>query len=325
MEEVEDVNKLVFDIGGTNTKFALMSTDGNIIAREKVPTVYASVDKYFDNMIRILMKYKHLGDEIAISTNGRMCMDGDTYRAYIMKLLQGVNLKKEMEARTGFPVTVLNDGFSAALGEWWKGAGQGTGNLLVVVLGSGLGSGLVLNGKLYQGSKLNAAMMFGMVSSCGGDKYDLTGLTTAFMLLQYQLSVVKRIPVEEMTGPKFFEFVAEGDPSAIGMLDQYCESIAGAVFNSAMLLDLDGIVVTGGLSAQDIIIEMINRKLQEIPRKVMQGQPAAILEMAAFDLKDFQVQVKKGELALDANVYGALYYLLHRDEKANFSTINFAG
>lgn len=307
------MNKLVFDIGGTNTKFALMSTDGEILAREKVPTVYTSVGGYFDNMVRILMKYKHLGDEIAISTNGRMCRDRNTYRAYTMKLLQGINLKKEMEARTGLPVTVLNDGFSAALGEWWKGAGQGTGNLLVVVLGSGLGSGLVLNGKLYQGSKLNAAMMFGMVSSYSGDKYDLIGLTTAFTLLLYQVSAAKQIPVEEMTGPKFFELVAEGDPSAIRLLDQYCEAIAGVIFNSAMLLDLDGIVVTGGLSAQDIIIEMINRKLKEIPQEVMQGEVAAALEMAAVDMNDFQVQVKKGELALDANVYGALYYLLHKD------------
>jgi predicted NBD/HSP70 family sugar kinase len=177
------------------------------------------VDEYFDNMVRIVTKYRHQGDEIAISTNGRMCTDGDTYMAYIMKLLQGINLKQEMEARTGLSVVVLNDGFSAAMGEWWKGAGKGTKNLLVIVLGSGMGSGLVLDGKLYQGSKLNAAMMFGMVNSYGGDKYDLAGITIAFSLLLYQLSALKQIPMNQMTGQKFFEFVAEGDLIATGMLD----------------------------------------------------------------------------------------------------------
>lgn len=308
------MNKLIFDVGATNTKFALMSIDGEILAREKVPTVYTSVDEYFDNMVRLVAKYRHLGDEIAISTNGRMCMDGDTYRAYIMKLLKGINLKKEMEARTGLPVVVLNDGFSAAVGEWWKGAGQGTKNLLVVVLGSGMGSGLILNGKLYQGSKLNAAMMFGMINSSGGGKYDLAGITTAFSLFLYQLSVMKQIPMEEMTGQKFFEFVREGDPIAMGMLDQYCESIAGIVYNSALLLDLDDIIITGGLSDQNIIIEMINRKLQELPQKAMSGQSVEVmLDLAAVDTKDFQLQVKKGKLALDANLYGALYHLLHQD------------
>lgn len=309
-----DMNKLVFDIGATNTKFALMSADGKILEREKMHTVYSSVDEYFDNMVRIVMKYRHQADEIAISTNGRMCTDGDTYRAYNMKLLQGINLKKEMESRTGLSVAVLNDGFSAALGEWWKGAGKGTENLLVIVLGSGMGSGLVLNGKLYQGTKLNAAMVFGMVNSYGSDKCELAGITTAFSLFLYQLSAMKQIPMEQMTGQKFFEFVAEGDPIATGMLDQYCQTIAGIVYNSAMLLDLDSIVITGGLSAQGIIIEMVNNKLLELPQKVMQGQEVAmILEMANVDADDFHIQVKKGGLALDANLYGALYYLLHKE------------
>lgn len=308
------MNKLVFDIGATNTKFALMSTEGEILEREKVSTVYSSVDEYFDNMVKIVTKYRNQADEIAISTNGRMCTDGDTYRAYIMKLLQGINLKKEMEARTGLSVVVLNDGFSAAIGEWWKGAGKGTKNLLVIVLGSGMGSGLVLDGKLYQGSKLNAAMTFGMINSYDGDKYDMAGITTAFSLLLYQMSAMKQIPMNQMTGQKFFEFVTEGDPIATGMLDQYCQSIAGIVYNSAMLLDLDSIVISGGLSTQDIIIEKVNKKLLELPQKVMQSQEvAAILEMANVDTNDFKIQVEKGELAIDANLYGALYYLLHKE------------
>ncbi|WMJ87112.1 ROK family protein [Anaerocolumna sp. MB42-C2] len=308
------MNKLVLDIGATNTKFALMSTDGKILEREKVPTVYSSVDEYFDNMVGIVTKYSHQADEIAISTNGRMCTDGDTYRAYIMKLLQGINLKKEMELRTGLSVTVLNDGFSAALGEWWKGAGKGTKNLLVIVLGSGMGSGLILNGKLYQGSKLNAAMVFGMINTYGRDKYDMAGITTAFALLLYKLSAIKQIPVEEMTGQRFFDFIEEGDPIAIGMLNQYCQSIAGIVYNSAMLLDLDSIVITGGLSAQGIIIENVNKKLLELPQKIMQGQEVArLLKLANVDASDFQIQVKKGELALDANLYGALYFLLNKE------------
>jgi predicted NBD/HSP70 family sugar kinase len=307
------MNKLVFDIGATNTKFALMSTEGKILEREKVPTVYHSVDEYFDNMSKIVSKYRHQADEIAISTNGRMYTDGDTYRAYTRKLLQGINLKKEMELRTGLPVTVLNDGFAAALGEWWKGAGKGTKNLLVIVLGSGVGCGLILNGELYQGSKLNAAMLFGMINAYGGSQYELAGISTAFSLLLYQLSAMKQIPMEQMTGERFFEFAAEGDPLALQMLQQYCQCIALIVYNSAMLLDLDSIVITGGLSEQGIILEMVNRKLLELPKKIMEGEEVAVmLEMASVDTGDFQIQAKKGELALDANLYGVLYYLLRK-------------
>jgi predicted NBD/HSP70 family sugar kinase len=307
------MDKLVFDIGGTNTKFALMSVDGKILVQEKIPTDYSSAGAFFHNLEQLVTKYKGRGDAIAISTNGRMTQDGNSYRAYVMNCLQGVNLKEELEKRTGLPVTVLNDGFSAALGEWWKGAGQGSKNLLVLVLGSGMGGGLILDGKLYQGNRLNAAMVFGMLSAYGYDKYDISGITTTFALLLYQLSAMKQIPMEEMTGPRFFEFVAAGDPVAVGMLDLYCESVAGIIYNSTLLLDLDCTVVTGGLTSQDILMKTIERKLQEIPEKIFQGQVASFLEMASVDRNDFQVSVKKGELALDANIYGALYYMVNKE------------
>ncbi len=307
------MDKLIFDIGATNTKFALMSVEGKIIAKEVIPTNYSSVDTFFDNMVKLVEKYRAHGDEIAVSTNGRMCPDGNTYRAYTVKIMQGVNLKEELEARTGLPVTVINDGFSAALGEWWKGVGQGRNNLLVIVLGSGMGGGLILNGKLYQGTRLNAAMLFGMMSTYGSGRYEVSGVTTTFALLLYQLSAIKHIPMEEMTGQHFFDLVKLGDPAALGMLDTYCESIAGIIYNSALLLDLDCTIVTGGLSEQPMLIKTIDLKLKEIPEKMLQGQTASILEMAAFDRKDFQVTLTKGSLALDANIYGALYYMLNKE------------
>lgn len=309
------MDKLVFDIGGTNTKFALMSTDGDILAQEKIPTDYTSADAFFGSLERLALRYKDRGDAIAISTNGRMTPDGNSYRAYVMKCVQGMNLKEEMEKRTGLPVTVLNDGFSAALGEWWKGAGQGSKNLLVLVLGSGMGGGLILNGKLYQGNRLNAAMVFGMMSAYGYGKYDISGITTTFALLLYQLAAMKQINPEEMTGPRFFEFVEQGDPIALGMLEQYCESVAGIIYNSALLLDLDAAVVTGGLSSRELLMTTIERKLKEIPEKIVQGPMESFLEMASVDMNDFQVSVKQGGLALDANLYGALYYLLNKDSE----------
>ena len=306
------MHKLVFDIGATNTKFALMSAAGDILERETVPTDYRSKEDYLKNLQQIALKYKELGDEIAISTNGRMCPDGNTYRAYTMQFLQGVDLKNEIELRTGLPVAVLNDGFSAALGEWWKGAGQGFHNLLVIVLGSGMGGGLIINGKLYQGAKRNAAMVFGMLSSFGEGKYELSSLPTSFTVLLYQMADMKQVPIEQMTGQRFFDYVSEEDPSALGLLDFYCESIAGVIYNSAILLDVDCTVVTGGLTGQKLLMDTLHRKLKEIPEKTLTGQTKILLDMAAGDLNDFNIPLKTGLLAADANLYGALYQLLQK-------------
>jgi predicted NBD/HSP70 family sugar kinase len=239
-----------------------------------------------------------------------MDSEGNTYRAYTMDILRGVNLKTELERRTGLSVSILNDGFSAALGEWWKGAGRGSKNCLTVVLGSGMGGGLVLNGNLYQGSRRNAAMFFFMINGYDGIKSEICALSTSFSLLLYQLSAIKQVPPTEMTGERFFEFLAEGDTTARTMLDKYNRDIAAAVFNAAMILDLDCVVISGGLSERDEIITGINEKLKDIPVRAFAGMDDSFLNMVLTDEADLRVQVKRGELAGDANLYGALYYML---------------
>jgi predicted NBD/HSP70 family sugar kinase len=294
----------------SNTKFALFNDEGEILDRRQVPTVYSSKEAYLENLTALVSEFPGRGDGIALSTNGRMDLEGSTYRAYTMDILRGVNLKHELEKRTGLPVSVLNDGFSAALGEWWKGAGRGSKNCLTVVLGSGMGGGLVLNGELYQGSRRNAAMVFLMLNGYDGEKSEISGLSTGFSALLQQLAAAKQMPPAEMTGERFFEFHSRGDPAARALLDRYNRDIALVLFNAAMLLDLDCIVVSGGLSERDEVIEGITAKLTDIPRHILGEVDPALLKAIMMDDADLRVQVKKGELARDANLYGALYYML---------------
>jgi predicted NBD/HSP70 family sugar kinase len=304
------MNAYVIDIGGTNTKFALMSGEGDIRLRRQIPTVYTSAEAYVESLVSLIKDHPGEGEGIAVSTNGRMDREGHTYRAYTMNILRGMNLKNELERRTGLPVSVLNDGSSAALGEWWKGAGRGSKNCLTVVLGSGMGGGLILNGELYQGSRRNAAMLFFMVNGYDGTKSEICCLSTTFSLLLYQLAAIKQKPPAEMTGDRFFAYLAEGDGAARTMLDVYNRDIAAAVFNAAMLLDLDCVVVSGGLAERDEIIDGINENLRNIPVRAFAGIDGGFLDMLLTDEADLRVQVKKGELTRDANLYGALYYML---------------
>ncbi|MDR1108414.1 MAG: ROK family protein [Spirochaetaceae bacterium] len=304
------MNKYVIDIGATNTKFALMSAEGEMQYRRQVPTVYTSKEAYFENLVSLIGEHPGKGDGIAVSTNGRMDVEGNTYRAYTMDILRGVNLKAELEGRTGLAVSVLNDGFSAALGEWWKGAGRGSKNCLTVVLGSGMGGGLILEGELYQGSRRNAAMLFFMLNGYDGVKSEMCALSTSFSLVLYQLSAIKQIPMTEMSGEKFFEFLARGDGAARNLLDKYNRDIAAVVYNAAMLLDLDRVVISGGLSERDEIITGINENLRDIPGRAFAGMNSDFLGTVLYDEADLQVRVTKGELAQDANLYGALYYML---------------
>lgn len=303
------MNKLVFDIGATNTKFAVMTESGNILYRKVSRTNYSSKEAFFDNIMNLSAEHKIGADAIAISTNGRMTDDGNSYRAYTAPMLSGTNLKKELEDRTGLPAAVLNDGFSAAAGEWKYGAGKGYKNVMALVLGSGLGGGLVLNGQIYQGNHRNATAVFNWLIPSGG-KSEISAMATSFTMQLYKLAGAKGIPIDEMSGERFFEFLKSGDKVALMLFDTYCEAVAVVAYNTQMLLDLECIIITGGLSSQNAVIEGINRKLKEIPGKLMQGEVAALLAAASVDMKDYDIRTVRGQLGADANLYGALYNLM---------------
>lgn len=309
------MKKLVFDIGASNMKFALMTCDGQIVEREQIPTKYESAESYFSAMVQIVNRYQEDTDQIIISSNGRMKEDGTTYRAYTSSVLKDANVKEEMENRCGLPVVVLNDGSCAALGEWWKGAGMGCRNLLVLVLGSGVGAGMILNNELYEGSRLNASAMFNMVSDYEKGHYEFAGMPTSFIALQFKLCAAKGIPFEEMSGNRYFDFIHEKDPIAMGLLKEYCAIIAKLVYNAAMLLDLDRIVVTGGLAKRMEIMQGINEELAHIREDAIQLNSGPRMASTLFDPIDCTVQVVRGELTADANFYGILYHSLNQQKQ----------
>lgn len=307
------MNKLIFDIGATNTKFALMSdVEGEILKKGSLLTNYLSKEAYINTMYELAKEYIIEADEIAISTNGRMKQDDITYRAYTQKILENFNLKEEVEKKFNLPVKIINDGYAAALGEWWMGAGEQTNNVLVLVLGSGLGGGLILNGELYKGSKKNSTAVFNMINGFTNGNHNFVGINTAFTFLLYKLSMVKQISMEEMTGEKFFQFVEEKDSYALKFLNDYCEDIAAIAYNAQNLLDLDKVVLTGGLANRDIIIDGVNKKLKNIYNNYFDSSLGEIADNMLFDKRDINVEVVKGKLTQNANFYGAYLTLYHK-------------
>lgn len=306
------MNKLVFDIGATNIKFAVMTSEGEIVKRASTPTPHDTLEHYLAALCALAEPEKAGADGIAVSTNGRMFPDGDTYRAYTSDFLTGINLKEALESRLQLPVAVENDGLAAALGEWWKGAGRGTKNMLGVVLGSGMGSGLILEGKPYRGSMRNAAMTFGLLSVADPEKenYLASGISTAFPLILYKVAAAKGLDPRTVTGPQLFEWEQAGDPVAVALLEQYYRSVAIPIFNSAMLLDLNCVVLTGGLAAQKSLVEGVRRNLKTIAARALTLNGLDISALGIpIDYKDFDIELRGGELNLDANLYGALYHL----------------
>lgn len=305
------MNRIIFDVGASNIKFALMTPEGEILLRKKVPTPWTGLEDYLKIFEDLAADCLDQANGIGISTNGRMMPDGNTYRAYTADYLTGVDIKKELEARLHLPVAVENDGEAAAIGEWQFGAGRGTNTSIAIVLGSGMGAGMIVDGKPWRGVKRNGSMVFGQLipSQLTESGYAISGIETGFMFLLMQAAGAKQMSMEQMTGPYFFELAEQGDPVILALLDNFAQAVASTIFNNALMLDPDMVIVTGGLAEQPILIQKIHEAMPKVLQGGMSFKGFDLSQMSGvgMDMSDFMVDFVKGELCLDANLYGALY------------------
>ena len=130
-------NYLVFDAGGTFTKYALMDENAEILEKDKVPTPdYRTKTKedYYAVLDSVVEKYKNRIEGIAISMPGMLDnKDGYCVTAGYLAYLAGSTVGTELSKRYGIPVSVENDGKCAALAEFWRGSLKGCTNGAVVV------------------------------------------------------------------------------------------------------------------------------------------------------------------------------------------------
>jgi len=145
------------DIGGTKCAVTLGDKYGNVILKERFATT--DVEETINNIIASAKKVSH-GKEIfscGISCGGPL----DEKNGIIMSppnLIgwDNIHIKEKLERALGVPCGVRNDANACAMAEWYFGAGKGTKNMIFMTFGTGLGAGLILNGKLYSGANGNA-------------------------------------------------------------------------------------------------------------------------------------------------------------------------
>ncbi|MBL8011342.1 MAG: ROK family protein, partial [Flavobacteriales bacterium] len=146
------------DIGGTSSKLGLVDGD-SIVARARIPTLgHADPNAFADALAAAV---RTLAGEAVLTGVGIGAPNGNQHIGTIVQApnlpwREDVPLAAMLRERLGVPCTLGNDANAAALGEWRYGAGRGIDDLLVVTLGTGLGSGLIVDGRLLLGPFGNA-------------------------------------------------------------------------------------------------------------------------------------------------------------------------
>lgn len=303
------------DIGGTTVKCGLFTEAGELLEKWEIPTrrENAGAGILPDVAETILAKQQEKGIAkeavigIGLGIPGPVKEDGTVLKC--ANLGWGIiNASKEMEELTGFPVKAANDANVAALGEMWKGGGRGYEDVIMVTLGTGVGGGVILGGKVVAGSN-GAGGEIGHIivnpqetdlCGCGGhghlEQYaSATGIVRmAKKRLEQDDAPTGLRDCRNITAKAIFDCAKDGDDIACQLVDMLGSYLALALSHVAAAVDPQVFVIGGGVSrAGNILIDAVSRHYND---------------NILFALKNKEFRL--AELGNDAGIYGSARLLV---------------
>ena len=261
---------LAIDFGGTQVKSALVSEE---FALEKsLPTQSSpqTLNQTLDVIDYLVTSVKVALTGIAISVPGTVDTDeGVIYHGGLLRFFHGFRIKDILEAKYHLPVTALNDGKAAALGELAMGHLQGVTNGAALVLGSGLGGGLIINGKLFQGSHFQASELTFLlpVQMKKVNPSQMRGTTlSAVGFITRVNEVLGNADLKD--GREAFKEINARNEAVYPIFEAYCRSLAITILNLQSIFDMEIFVLGGGISAQPVLIEEVNRQFDKVRHEI---------------------------------------------------------
>lgn len=294
---------LVVDVGGSSIKYAVMNEKSEFIEKGNVPTPKDSMESFVDTVGCIYDKYKDRIKGIAMSMPGRIDSDrGYCYTGGDLLYNYDKDTAGILEKRCPVPIAIENDGKCAALAEAWIGNLCDCNDGIVVVLGTGIGGGIIKDKKLHKGANFTAGEFSFIITSpelSNGKHLNLWDMESGSKALLEPIAKLKNIPIEELDGHKAFEYANNGDEEVLTILDEFCSKIVIQLFNLQYIYDPEKIALGGGISAQDILMEYIQKNIE----KLIEALPS-----------EFTIPtIVRCKFKNDSNLIGALSHFMDKE------------
>ena len=303
------------DIGGTTVKMGLFTVDGKVTDKWEIPTRKEENGKYILEDIAKSVKERMQRDTLTlediaglgIGVPGPVKEDGTVLKCANLGW-GGFNVADTVRELTGTAnVKVGNDANVAALGEMWQGGGKGYNNLVMVTLGTGVGGGVILGGKILTGSN-GAGGEIGHIRVNYEEK-DVCGCGKTGCLEQYAsatgvVRLAKKalekkekkttLVADDLSAKTVFDAAKAGDELAMDFVEKFGFYLGMALAHISQVIDPEVFVIGGGVArAGQIIIDEVSKNYEE---NVM------------FALKN--KAFKMAELGNDAGIYGSARMVL---------------
>ncbi len=257
---------LVIDVGGTFTKFALMSENGEIISKDKVATVTDTVENFLQMLFDI---YENLSEDvqgIAISSAGMIDRDnGVMFNGGAVTCIKNLNIVEILKNKYNVPVSVENDARSAAFAELWKGSLVNYKNAVAMILGTGVGGAIIIDGKVLKGTNLIAGELSYVLTDFKDHKNLKNTLGFVGGVNTFVSNVIKNKGIDEpLDGEKIFEMALSGDEVALDCIRSYALGLAIQITNLQSTIDQEITTIGGGISSQPLFIDILREELVNV-------------------------------------------------------------
>lgn len=259
--------RIGIDLGGTKMEGIRLSSSGDILQRERLPTPsgdYGATLQQVANLVDQLAPDPAI--PVGIGTPGSRSHASGLIRNANSTCLNGRPLLEDLTELLQREVRIANDADCFTLSEAADGAGQAAHTVFGVILGTGVGGGICVNGELLAGingitgewghNPLPAPVSSSRDCYCGRSNCIETWLSGPGLSISYQAATGELIPARAIA-----ELLARGEAAATDVIEQYCQQLAAALAVVINVIDPDIIVFGGGLSNIDLLYERVPKLL----------------------------------------------------------------
>ncbi len=298
---------LALDLGGTQIKYGLISETGELHGKGHIPSRCDTLEHLREDLAVIRDSVNESYEALVVSMPGRIDTGkGIAYTGGSFKHIVNFSFQQLLEEIFSVPATIANDANCATAAELWKGSLKNTDNAALLIMGTGLGGGIVLNHQVYTGTSLTAAELC-FIATDYDRIYDVDYNAFVFSrvcakALVDHYAALKHLDAKEVDGIMVFDACEAGEKEAVETVQWLAKNTAVTIYTMQCILDVDVYAIGGGISARQILMDEIQKRVDVLFEK-----------LSATPVKKPQLQVCT--FRNDANLIGALYYHLQKHNK----------
>lgn len=310
--------RLGIDLGGTNIATGVVDENYKIIGSGKVKTnAPRPAEEIVDDMVKsALMAVKDANltindiDSIGVGTPGSVVQTTGVVTYSNNLGFYNLPLAEMLEKKLGKKVYIENDANAATYGEYIAGAGKGAENFVAITLGTGVGGGIIIGGKIYSGSNFaggelghTVIQMNGEACTCGRNGCFEAYASATALIRQTKQAMIKfpeskmweicNKDINSVSGRTAFDGARSGDEAAIGVVNDYINYLSVGIANIINTFQPDVFCVGGGISNE-------GEYLMAPIRKLVKGENYA-------RNMEKNTEIKAATLGNDAGIIGAAY------------------